>query len=93
MAAFDWDEHNIAHIARHDVTRPEVEEVFRRDPVIVLAYTQDGENRFRAHGTTARGRYLTVAYVERCERIRPITAYDMTRKDKKLYAPQIHEQE
>jgi uncharacterized DUF497 family protein len=52
----------------------EVEEVFDLDPdpVIVPAYTQDGENRFRAHGITARGRYLTVAYMERAERIRPL---------------------
>ncbi len=89
---FDWDDENLSHIARHKVTRTEAEEVFFRDPVIVSAYVKDGEERFWAHGITAGGHYLTVAYMERNERVRPITAYDMDQKDKKKYGPHINQQ-
>ena len=30
---FDWDHHNIAHIARHGVTPEEAEQVLANDPV------------------------------------------------------------
>jgi len=92
VSGFDWDEENIAHIARHGVTVREVEEVFLGNPVIELAYIVDGEERFRAQGITNWGRYLTVAYADRNEKVRPITAWDMTRKDRRIYAPQIHDQ-
>jgi uncharacterized DUF497 family protein len=91
MASFDWDKHNTAHIARHNVKPLEVEEVFARPYVIVPNDSEDDEDRFLIQGITARGRYLTVAFTERKGRIRPITAWDMTRKDLKLYADEIHE--
>lgn len=91
MGGFDWDKHNVAHVARHEVTPQEVEEVFGRASVIEKDEPANDENRFLIHGTTARGRYLTVAFTERKDRIRPITAWDMTRKDREVYADEIHE--
>jgi len=91
MGGFDWDKHNGAHLARHEVTPQEVEEVFSRPSVIEKDEPANDEDRFLIHGTTARGRYLPVAFTERKDRIRPITAWDMTRKDRELYADEIHE--
>jgi uncharacterized DUF497 family protein len=85
MGGFEWNEENIAHIARHGVRPSEVEEVFSLDPEFRHFYTHASEERYRAYGFTARGRYLTIAYTERNEKVRPITAWDMTRKEKKLY--------
>jgi len=93
VGEFDWNEANLMHIARHDVTPAEVEEVFERDPYIEYTHTADnGEERFVARGITARSRYLNIPYTERNERIRPITAFDMTRREIKQHAPKIHSQ-
>jgi uncharacterized DUF497 family protein len=44
--------------------------------------TAAGEERFLAYGITDRGRYIKVSFTERSnERIRPITAFDMARKE------------
>ena len=48
-------------------------------------FTQDGERYYGAYGFTAHGRYLTVGYVERGDKIRPVTAWDMTRNERKVY--------
>jgi len=85
VSGFDWDEENIAHIARHNVTVKEVEEVLDSDPEYFFVFTQDGEKRYLALGVTKQGRLLTVAYTERADRLRPITAWAMTRKEKRFY--------
>jgi uncharacterized DUF497 family protein len=85
VSGFNWDDENISHIARHGVTPEEIEEVFNGAAEFAFNYTKDGEERYQAFGVTARGRYLTVGYVERAELIRAITAWDMTRKERKVY--------
>ena len=89
MGGFDWDESNIAHIARHDVTPLEVEELFSRKHVEFPAQRVEGEERYKALGTTARGRYLVVAFTYRRDLLRPITAHPMNRSLKKCYAAQL----
>jgi uncharacterized DUF497 family protein len=86
----DWDEENTAHIGRHKVTPQEIAEVFSRACAIEIDDPVDGEERFLAHGTTKRGRYLTVVFTERKGRTRPITAWDMTREDRERHAEEIH---
>lgn len=51
-----WDDWNIAHIARHDVTPDEVEEVCHGDPMTSQTY----KRRIRVIGPTETGRMLTV---------------------------------
>jgi hypothetical protein len=36
MSFFNWDEDNIAHVERHDVTPQEIEEVFNDEPEYAL---------------------------------------------------------
>ncbi len=91
VSDFDWDEENHAHIARHKVTPSEIEEVFRRRYALEISDPVDGEERFLAYGTTAGGRYLTVAFTEREGRIRPITTWTMTREEREQNADEIHE--
>jgi len=86
---FQWDGKNKAHIARHGITTREVEELFSRDPILELDEPVNGEERFVAYGLTVKGRLLTICFTERRNLIRPITGWDMTRQERKDYAPQI----
>jgi hypothetical protein len=47
---FDWDEANLAHIARHKVTPEEVEQVFANDPMDLSAEVVNGEERYTSVG-------------------------------------------
>jgi hypothetical protein len=40
---FDWDVHNVGHVARHGVNPVEVEEAFERPHVIIPAEELKGE--------------------------------------------------
>ncbi len=43
---FERDDANLAHIARHGVTREEVEQAFANDPLVVVAIQRRrGEDR------------------------------------------------
>jgi hypothetical protein len=55
-AKFDWDEQNIAHIARHEVTPGEFEQVVSSDPTWLYTQTdeQSGEERMVCVGTQTR---------------------------------------
>ncbi len=58
MEGFQWDSDNVLHIARHDVSKEEVEEVICGDALELDMQSQDGEERFPLIGETARGRVL-----------------------------------
>ena len=75
MDAVQWDEENTAHIARHDVTRHEVEEIIFGDVLELDVQSEAGEERFPLIGETARGRILLVVYTIRNGFLRPVTAY------------------
>lgn len=77
---FWWDEENVEHIADHGVEPFEAEEVIDDDPLILKA----GKERYTAYGQTDGGRYLLVVFAQKSEnRLRVITARDLTAKEKK----------
>ena len=82
-----WDKGNRGHAAKHGVTDAEIEQLFSRPYVEVLREPEewDTETQLRAYGTTAQGRYLTAAFTERESRIRPITAWPMTKEEFEIY--------
>jgi len=82
---FDWDEANIAHIARHNVTPEEVEQIFANDPMDLGAEVLDGEERYTAVGHTNRLRVLVLAWTMRGDATRPITAFDASERLAKRY--------
>jgi uncharacterized DUF497 family protein len=86
---FDWDEHNIRHVARHGVTPTEVQEAVTGRHVIPGPVEVHGENRWALYGTTAAGRPLAVVYTVRAERIRVVTAHTMHASDRRKYAAEI----
>jgi len=83
---FDWDQANIAHLARHGVTPEKVEEAFC-DPFQLLLGTQlrDGEVRYEMMAETKDGRILEVVLTHRRGAIRPVTAYTASRRDRSFY--------
>jgi uncharacterized DUF497 family protein len=83
VSAFLWDDDNIDHVSAHGVTQWEVEQVFRQRPKVRRARG----DRYQAAGTTQAGRYLLVhfRYIGRGI-VRPITARDMSQKERRAYA-------
>jgi hypothetical protein len=56
-----WDDRSVDHIARHDVTQDEVEQVIASTMFI----TRGRDDTYRAIGQTFGGRYLTVIVAPR----------------------------
>ena len=85
---FEWDEGNAPKIrARHGVTQGECEQVFFGEPWIAPDATHSGsESRWSAWGRTFEGRELAIVFTLRSDRIRPISARDMSRKERQRYA-------
>jgi len=83
---FDWDEGNIGHIARHEVTPTEAEQAIRNDPLDLGGETVDGEERFLSLGLTGSGRLLVVVTTMRGRRTRVVTAYGAGRRLALLFA-------
>jgi uncharacterized protein len=83
--AFEWDAENRRHVARHRVRTDEVEQVFANDPMYLRAEVVDGEERFTAVGHTHRLRILILAWTMRGKTIRPITAFDASKKMRERY--------
>ena len=87
---FDWDDGNLEHVAKHGVARPEIEQVFRNDPLIVPdPYPDSIETRWRAIGKNDDDRHVFVVYTYRLARsglrIRPISARYMRNREIESY--------
>jgi uncharacterized DUF497 family protein len=85
---FEWDAANAEkNWVRHRVSQTECEQVFFNHPLVVgedVLHSHD-EARFFALGQTDAGRFLFLVYTVRRERVRVISARDMTRRELKEY--------
>lgn len=84
---FEWDEANIAHIARHGVLPREAEEAFFdkhnvQDEDIKHSISED---RFLIIGKTKKGRLLYQIFTIRGEKIRVISSRSINKKEVKIY--------
>lgn len=82
---FEWDVHNIRHLARHGVTPEEFEEAMRNDPFVDEAYEHHGEERYSAVAPTNGLRMLRLTFTYRNGRVRPISAWDAPNYFRDLY--------
>jgi uncharacterized DUF497 family protein len=85
---FDWDGGNAEkNWIRHRVSPSECEQVFFNRPLVVFADEShsQGEDRQFALGVTDAARLLFVVYTIRGERVRVISARDMTRRERREY--------
>src|SRR5437660_1435178 len=78
-----WDDWNRQHIAEHNVTPLEVEEVCQGDHIDYMSY----DGRFQIIGETQQKRLLTVILDPEPEEgeFYPVTAYDASKKARRVY--------
>lgn len=91
ITGFDWDDGNSRKSARkHDVSQPEAEQAFFNDPLLVVPDVKHSAEEMRLHalGHTDEGRLLHITFTLRDDGtlIRVISARDMSRKERTLYA-------
>ncbi|WP_045233562.1 BrnT family toxin [Deinococcus pimensis] len=87
---FDWDHHNVGHIAAHKVEPEEAEEA-ATDPAGLPFEAHrgpKGQRRFGILGATEFGRVLVVILEPRGERVRVCTARPATKSERTLYETQ-----
>jgi uncharacterized DUF497 family protein len=78
-----WTDKSEDHIAAHNVTPDEVEQVLHTRPRLVLKGPEGAEYVF---GTTAGGRYLLVVVTESIDgRAYVVTARDMTNAERQAF--------
>jgi uncharacterized DUF497 family protein len=86
---FQWDEGNTEkNWSKHQVSTAECEQVFFNQPLVVAPDVKHSgqEERFYALGQTDPERLLFVVFTLRGELIRVVSARDMSRKERKVYA-------
>lgn len=85
---FEWDENKAAsNLKKHGVSFDEAKTVFD-DPLYIDFYDpdhSDGEDRYIMMGMSLQNRLLLVAYTERGDAIRLISARETTQTEQKLY--------
>jgi len=82
---FDWDDANVAHIAKHAVTRAEAEQVVSGASLPLSIEERGGEERYMELGETAQHRLLIVVWTWRRRRIRVVTAFSANQKWRALW--------
>ncbi len=88
VIGFDWDEGNrYKNEKKHQVYSSECEEVFFNKPLLIFPDTKHSqdENRYYVLGQTGQNRKLFIVFVIRNNKIRVISARNMSRKERKIY--------
>ena len=81
---FEWDQGNLTkNWEKHDVSNLECEQIFFNKPLIVKRDSKHSvfENRYYALGRTNLNRLLFAVFAVRNEKIRIISARDMTERE------------
>jgi uncharacterized DUF497 family protein len=72
---FDWNRENIDHLALHQISPTEAEQVILNRPVDLEAQIRNGEERVPHIGETDAGRILIVVTTMRDKEVRVVTAW------------------
>ena len=88
---FEWDNANIEHIAKHDVSPEEAEDVFFDTDFVLDEDIEHSEveERFIIIGKTEDGRLLYQIFTKRGKKIRVISSRDINKKEVQLYEKKI----
>jgi uncharacterized DUF497 family protein len=88
ITGFDWDDNNREkNWDKHGVLASECEEVFFNLPLLLQgdpAHSQK-ESRYYVLGHTIAGRRLFIAFTVRGDKVRVISARDMSKKERSVY--------
>jgi uncharacterized DUF497 family protein len=85
---FDWDEGNRGkNWSKHRVSDAECEQVFFNQPLLVFLDEEhsEEEQRYYVLGRTDRGRCLFMVFTPRGDKIRVISAREMTKRERAFY--------
>ncbi len=91
IQGFQWDEGNtLKNWKKHGVSNSECEEIFFNQPLVVADDEKHSgrEKRCFALGKSGDGRRLFVVFTIRKEKIRVISARDMSKKEQCIYEKQ-----
>ncbi len=95
IAGFEWDKGNMEKSRqKHGVRSSECEEVFFNSPFVVNLDApphSEIEVRYFALGKTDVNRLLFIAFTIRKNKIRVISARDMSRKERRIYHEKTEE--
>lgn len=87
-SGFDWDKGNeLKNWSKHQVIKQECEEIFFNQPLIV-AYDKKHsayEERLYCLGTANKGKKLFLVFTVRNNKIRVISARNMSKNEKEVY--------
>ena len=85
---FDWDEGNLTkNWEKHRVAFWEAEQAFLSSPLLVASapHSSGSEERHYCLGKTDAERLLFIVFTLRSQRIRVVSARDMSRKERNFY--------
>ena len=88
IVGFDWDEDNFyKNIKKHNVFGSKAEQIFFNHPLVVKRDFKHSRNeeRFYALGRTNHDRLLFIAFTIRSDKIRVISAREMTKREVRVY--------
>ena len=88
IEGFDWDDWNVRKIKdKHKVEFYECEEIFFNEDLLLLPDEAHSlaESRYYALGITESGRLLFLVFTIRENKIRVISARNMSKKERKIY--------
>ena len=92
IEGFEWDEGNKQKsFKKHNVSITEAEEVFNSQPLIVLRTAYLNEERFQMFGES-KERLITIIFTIRKNKIRIISARDMSKKERNFYEDKLKEE-
>ncbi len=88
IIGFDWDSGNIdKNFDKHGVSSVEIEEVFFDQDILLYFNDKHSitEIRYYALGQTFNDRLLYISFTLRSNKIRAISARDMSKNERKVY--------
>jgi uncharacterized DUF497 family protein len=85
MLDFDWDEVNVGHLARHQISPTEAEQVVINRPVDLESELRNGEDRVPHIGETDAGRILVVVTTMRGKKVRVVTAWPANKNYRRYF--------
>ncbi len=92
VEGFEWDQGNVEkNWEKHRVSYIECEEVFFNQPLLVQEdqIHSKHEPRFYILGNTNEGRHLFIVFTVRRNKIRVISARNMSRRERRIYREQL----
>jgi uncharacterized protein len=88
VVAFEWDKGNIdKNLKKHNVSNQEAEDVFNGESKFIFEDERHSgkEIRYALFGKSDKGRKLSIVFTARKDKIRIITARDMSKKERREY--------